>query len=194
MPLDSEIVIVSGLPRSGTSLMMQMLDRGGIPALTDQVRTADADNPRGYYEFERVKQLQQDRSWLPQARGRVVKMVSPLLYQLPSAESFRIIFMQRELEEVLASQEKMLQRRNRPAIPRDQMRASYKLHLERLFEWLPRQSYLRVLPVSYNELLADSLPQVQRIADFLDRQADPSRMLEAVDPGLHRNKAPSEPS
>src|SRR4051794_28994612 len=104
--MNSEIIIVSGLPRSGTSLMMQMLAGGGLEAITDEIRTADTDNPRGYYEFERVKKIKQDASWLPEARGKVVKMVSQLLYDLPSGERYRILFMERDLEEVLISQEK----------------------------------------------------------------------------------------
>src|SRR5438067_12425110 len=108
--MDSEIIIVSGLPRSGTSLMMQMLQRGGVEIVTDDVRTADVDNPRGYYELEKVKKIKQDASWLPQARGKAFKMVSQLLYDLPGGETYRIIFMQRNLDEVLLSQDKMLER------------------------------------------------------------------------------------
>ena len=92
--MDSEIIIVSGLPRSGTSLMMQMLAIGGVEVLTDHIRTADPDNPRGYYEFERVKRIKQDASWLPEARGKAVKMVSQLLYDLPTGEEYRILFME----------------------------------------------------------------------------------------------------
>src|SRR6516225_5664390 len=91
------IIIVSGLPRSGTSLMMQMLDNGGVPVVTDNIRTADTDNPRGYYEFERVKKIKQDASWLPATRGKAVKMVSQLLYDLPPSEKYRIIFLERDL-------------------------------------------------------------------------------------------------
>src|SRR5437660_7651564 len=108
--MDSEIIIVSGLPRSGTSLMMQMLENGGVPVVTDNIRTADTDNPKGYYEFEQVKKIKQDASWLPGTRGKVFKMVSQLLYDLPAGELYRIIFMDRDIDEVLASQEKMLER------------------------------------------------------------------------------------
>src|SRR5437899_6081528 len=101
--MDSEIVIVSGLPRSGTSLMMQMLDNGGVAVVTDNLRTADTDNPRGYYEFEQVKKIKQDASWLPGTRGKAFKMVSQLLYDLPPDEKYRVIFMQRNLDEVLLS-------------------------------------------------------------------------------------------
>src|SRR5438552_11955285 len=122
-----EIIIVSGLPRSGTSLMMQMLAIGGVEVVTDSIRTADTDNPRGYYEFERVKKIKQDASWLPETRGKAVKMVSQLLYDLPPSERYRIIFMERDLDEMLISQEKMLARLNRSAAPRDEIKRSYTL-------------------------------------------------------------------
>jgi len=129
--MDSEIIIVSGLPRSGTSLMMQMLENGGVAVVTDHIRTADSDNPRGYYEFEKVKKIKEDASWLPQTRGKALKMVSQLLYDLPPGERYRIIFMERDLDEMLLSQEKMLRRLSRSAAPHEQMKRSYQLHLER---------------------------------------------------------------
>src|SRR3954447_18868200 len=116
-----EITIVSGLPRSGTSLMMQMLDGGGVEVVTDHVRTADTDNPRGYYEYEQVKAIKRDTSWLPATRGKAFKMVSQLLYDLPPAETYRIIFMERDLDEVLRSQEKMLTRLGRTPAPREEI-------------------------------------------------------------------------
>src|SRR5438876_12209503 len=128
--MTAEIIIVSGLPRSGTSLMMQMLDSGGVEVVTDHVRAADTDNPRGYHEFEKVKRIKQDASWLPLTRGKALKMVSQLLYDLPPGENYRIIFMERDLDEVLRSQEKMLERLNRPAAPREQIQAAYALHPE----------------------------------------------------------------
>ena len=116
--MDAEIIIVSGLPRSGTSLMMQMLASGGLKTVTDNVRTADTDNPRGYYELEKVKKIKDDASWLPETRGKAFKMVSQLLFDLPPNERYRIIFMERDLDEMLVSQEAMLQRRARAAGPR----------------------------------------------------------------------------
>jgi hypothetical protein len=192
MSLDSEIIVVSGLPRSGTSLMMQMLDRGGLPVLADEIRAADPDNPRGYYEFERVKQTKQDPSWLPEARGKVVKMVSSLLYDLPDTETYRILFMERDMEEVLDSQEKMLRRLNRPAAPKDQMKASFAIHLDRLHKWLPRQRHLRVLKVSYNRLLSDPAPVVRTVSEFLDGRPSPDQMLKAIDTSLYRNRKLAE--
>src|SRR5262249_24135332 len=126
--MGAEVIIVSGLPRSGTSLMMQMLDNGGVPVVTDNIRTADTDNPRGYYEFERVKKIKQEAAWLPETRGKAVKMVPQLLYDLPPTERYRIIFMERDLDEVLTSQEKMLERLGRPAAPRERMKRSFLMH------------------------------------------------------------------
>src|SRR5450432_3057856 len=104
------ITVVSGLPRSGTSLMMQMLAAGGMPLLTDQIRAPDQDNPRGYFEFERVKQIKRDQAWLGSAVGKAVKIIHLLLYDLPPNRNYRVIFMRRNIEEVLISQRKMLQR------------------------------------------------------------------------------------
>lgn len=188
MSLNSEIIVVSGLPRSGTSLMMQMLHQGGIPAVTDEIRTADADNPRGYFEFERVKKTKDDATWLPEARGKVVKMVSSLLYDLPATEQYRIVFMSRDIDEILESQEKMLARLSRTAAPRVQMKQSFNIHLDRLFKWLPAQHHIRLLEVSYNDLLGNSESEILRVAKFLDHAPSISQMLAAVDPGLYRNR------
>lgn len=188
MSLDSEIVVVSGLPRSGTSLMMQMLDSGGIGIVTDHARTADVDNPRGYFEFERAKQIEKDSSWLAQTHGKAFKMVSQLLYHLPCTEPYRVIFMRRDLSEVLISQEKMLERRNAVAAPRDQMKEAYRLHLEALFEWLDGQANMDVLIVNYNALLNNPRLSAQEVSDFLDRRPDVEAMVQAVDPDLYRNR------
>jgi Sulfotransferase domain len=191
MSLNSEIIIVSGLPRSGTSLMMQMLHRGGIPALTDEIRTADTDNPRGYFEFERVKKTKEDATWLADARGKVVKMVSSLLYDLPATERYRIIFMRRDMNEILESQDKMLERLGRPGAPREKMQSAFSIHLDRLAQWLPTRRDIRVLEVSYNELLSDPANEVNRVATFLDGAPSTTLMLEAIDPSLYRNRRAS---
>jgi hypothetical protein len=189
----SEIFIVSGLPRSGTSLMMQMLENGGVEIVTDNIRTADIDNPRGYYEFESVKKIKRDTSWLPQTRGKAFKMVSQLLYDLPSSETYRIIFMERDLDEMLLSQEKMLTRLGRDAAPREAMKRSYALHLERLHAWLHQQQNLAVLRVSYNDLVERPEAQAERVREFLGGKADVDGMARTVDPSLYRNrKAPSD--
>jgi hypothetical protein len=183
-----EILIVSGLPRSGTSLMMQMLEQGGVEVLTDHARTADTDNPRGYYEFEKVKQVKRDASWLPATRGKAFKMVSQLLYDLPATERYRILFMERDLEEMLLSQEKMLQRLNRPAAPREQIRQAYRLHLERLHQWLRQQRHIAILHVRYNDLVEAPEREAERVRDFLGRSVNVEAMVKAVDPSLYRNR------
>jgi len=189
--MNSEIIVVSGLPRSGTSLMMQMLAQGGVEVLTDEIREADTDNPRGYLELEKVKKIKQDASWLPEARGRAFKMISQLLYDLPASETYRIIFMQRDLDEVLASQEKMLARLGRPAAPRDEIKRSYRMHVARLADWLPRQPNFQTLFVNYNNLVRQTAEEIQRLDTFLKCSLDKAGMLRAVDPTLYRNKSPA---
>ncbi len=188
----NEIIVVSGLPRSGTSLMMQMLAGGGVEVVTDGIRASDVDNPRGYYELEKVKKIAKDASWLPEARGQAMKMISQLLYDLPAAENYRVVFMERDLVETLASQEKMLARLGRPAAPRDQIKRSYLLHLERLKRWLAERPNMQVLYVSYNRLMESPADEARRVADFLDRRIDVQKMAQAVDPSLYRNRTGAE--
>lgn len=186
--LDPEIVIVSGLPRSGTSLMMQMLHAGGIEVVTDAIRQADVDNPRGYFEFEAAKRVDKDRSWLPRTRGKAFKMVSQLVYHLPPTERYRFIFMQRNLDEVLESQEKMLARRNAAAVPRQRMKAAFTIHLERLFEWLQEQPSMDLLVINYNELLENPRASAEKVSEFLGGALTVEPMVQAVDPTLYRNR------
>ena len=189
-----EIVIVSGLPRSGTSMMCQMLDNGGIEVVTDGRRTPDADNPRGYYELEKVKKIKQDASWLPETRGRAFKMVSQLLYDLPATERYRILFMQRDLEEVLESQEKMLARLGRRAAPREQIRHDFGVHLDRIFRWLAERPRFAVLRVEYKALVQRPVEMARVVNEFLGGRADDSRMASSVDASLYRNREVSAAS
>ncbi len=186
--MHEEIIVVSGLPRSGTSLMMQMLDRGGIEIMTDNLRTADIDNPKGYYEFEDVKKVKQNADWLPSARGKALKAVSQLLYDLPPSERYRVIFMRRDLDEMLRSQEKMLLRLDRTPAPADKMKQAYELHLERLFAWLEKQSHLTTMFVNYGELMATPEPIATEVNQFLNGRANIAEMMACVDPALYRNR------
>ncbi len=186
--MDSEIIIVSGLPRSGTSLMMQMLDSGGVEVVTDNIRTADTDNPRGYFEFERVKKMKEDASWLPDARGKAVKMVSQLLFDLPPTERYRVVFMQRDITEMLISQEKMLERMNREAAPREAIERAFSKHLEKLQAWLAEQPNFAVLYVKYSDLVVHPEEEARRVSDFLGGQINVQAMAAAVDPSLYRNR------
>lgn len=183
-----DIIVVSGLPRSGTSLMMQMLQAGGIEVVTDNVRTPDLDNPRGYFEFEQVKKIKKDQSWLPTMRGKAFKMVSQLLYELPATERYRIIFMERDLKEVLSSQGKMLERLKQPAAPAQEMIQAYSLHLARLQTWVESRSDMSVLRVAYGELIEAPLAQAVRLNQFLSQRLNVESAAGVVDTRLYRNR------
>ena len=186
----STITIVSGLPRSGTSVMMQMLVAGGIPPLTDDVRKPDADNPRGYFEFERAKQIKADKAWLADAQGKVVKMVHLLLLDLPMDRRYDVVFMRREAHEVVKSQGVMLARSGKSgaAITPEQLIAVYQQQITRVLGFLAQHANVRVLEVSYNDLVRDPKPAASGIAAFCGRSMDVSAMVGAVDPGLYRNR------
>lgn len=168
--------------------MMQILEQGGVELVTDGVRGADESNPRGYYEFEPARRIARDVSWIPACRGKAVKLVSQLLYHLPAGEQYRVIFMDRDLEEVLASQEQMLARRGASAVPRDTMRRSLRIHLERLQAWLAAQPHIRVLSVRHRALLDDAEHELQRVAAFLGN-LEVAAMRRAIDPKLYRNRS-----
>ncbi|HET9529286.1 MAG TPA: sulfotransferase [Blastocatellia bacterium] len=184
------IVIVSGLPRSGTSMMMRMLTAGGIEALTDNLRTADEDNPKGYFEFEKVKELEKDDSWLADARGKAVKIISKLLKHLPARYSYRVIFMRRKMDEILASQRQMLIRRGEPAdtISDRRMAEIFERHLKDVQAWLENQPNIEVIYVDYNETLADPSPSIERINEFLGGGLDASAMMDVVEKALYRQQ------
>lgn len=186
-----EIVVVSGLPRSGTSMMMKMLEMGGIPPLTDEIREADADNPRGYYEFERVKKLEKgDTAWLPQAEEKAVKVISALLKHLPDSHAYKVIFMQRHMPEILASQRKMLVHRGEDAESMDDERMAqlFASHLADVEQQLAQRENMDVLYVHYSEALQDPQAAAEQVAEFLGRELDVERMVGVVDPKLYRNR------
>lgn len=185
------VIIVSGLPRSGTSMMMKMLEAGGLEVLTDYVRQPNEDNPKGYYEFERVKKLPEgDTAWLKAAEGKVVKVISALLLHLPSDHTYKILFMRRSLEEILASQKQMLVRRGEPTDKVDdaEMARLFQKHLQEVQSWLDRQSNITYLDVDYNVMLRDPRPQVMQILTFLGDTLDFEKMMDVVDPALYRQK------
>jgi hypothetical protein len=186
--MTAEIIVVSGLPRSGTSLMMQMLDAGGVEVVTDHVRTADADNPRGYYEYEKVKQVKRDATWLPEVRGKAVKMVSQLLLDLPPTERYRVVFMERDFAEMLDSQERMLKRLGREAAPREKIIPAFTAHLERVHDWLQKQAHIATLRVRYKALVERPQSEAARVNEFLGGRLDVVRAASAVDPSLYRNR------
>ena len=191
LPRSEPIVIVSGLPRSGTSMMMKMLEAGGIPPLTDKLRTAEDDNPKGYYEFERVKQMDKgDTGWVPQAQGKVVKVISALLKYLPSSYHYQVIFLRRHMSEILASQRKMLINRGEDPDKMDdaQMGMLFENHVRQVEKWLAQQSNIEVLYVHYSDVMADPLTAINSMSRFLGRDMDVRAMAEVVDPNLYRNR------
>jgi len=183
------LTIVSGLPRSGTSMMMRMLDKGGLPVIVDNIRTADEDNPRGYYEFEPVKKTKEDASWLESSDGKVVKMVYRLLYDLPENHQYRIVFMRRRLEEVIASQNVMLERRGKEGgISDEKVLELFRAELDKCYKWLEDQPNFQVLFISYNDVLEDARPTVDALRDFLGEDLDEKAMLQVVEPNLYRQR------
>lgn len=187
------VYIVSGLPRSGTSMMMKMLEAGGMEILTDNIRSADDDNLQGYYEFERVKQLKDgDAEWVGEACGKVVKIISALLEYLPDAQHYKIIFMERELAEILLSQRKMLERRGKPGKADDDKAFVdlYTKHLGKVKAWLSNQSNMDVLYVNYNELMKEPVTYASKVADFLQIPMN-AQAMEGVPQGrYYRQRKP----
>lgn len=189
-PSRNFITIVSGLPRSGTSMMMQMLEAGGIDPLTDRERVADRDNPKGYYEFERAKKLPQgDIEWLDDARGRAVKVISALLPSLPPIYTYRVLMMRRNMEEILASQQRMLERRDEESEVDDATLADfYATHMQQTLTWLSEQPNLDYLEVNYNELVTSPATPLERIDRFLEGGLDAGAMAAVLDPSLYRQR------
>ena len=184
------IIVVSGLPRSGTSMMMKMLEATGIDLLTDHIREADEDNLRGYYEDERVKQLHKDNSWIHEAENKAIKVISYQLRYLPPDYKYNVIFMRRSIKEVLASQRKMMQRRGEPQddVPDNLMSDIFRKQLEETDKWLKEQSNMKTIYISYNETLEDPKKTAEKISDFVGIKLDIEKMKQIVDPKLYRQR------
>ena len=185
------IVVVSGLPRSGTSMAMKMLEAGGLRVVTDGLRSADEDNPKGYYEDERVKDLYRegDKAWLRDARGKVVKIISFLLKSLPADNNYKVLFMHRSLREIVASQNKMLVRRGEKNDTSDERAVQLLDEQVRDARFFLRRPQFDVLELNYGEMLQGARPQAQRIAEFLGRPLDVEKMAQVVDVQLYRNRS-----
>lgn len=185
------VIVVSGLPRSGTSMMMKMLEAGGVDILTDEIRKADEDNPNGYYELEIVKTLkqQEDKLWLEGARGKAIKVISALLNALPGSCCYKVIFMNRDLEEVIASQNKMRARRGDHSEAADEeMALLFRKHLEKVRDWVARQSNFDVINIEHREVLEDPLRVADQIKAFLGKEVNVEKMSGVVDKQLYRNR------
>jgi hypothetical protein len=189
------IVVVSGLPRSGTSMMMRMLDAGGVPILSDGEREADIDNPKGYYELERIKELEHetDKSYLREGRGKAVKAISFLIKDLPDENDYRVIFMRRDLDEVLASQKKMIDRleSSDTDAEAEAMREAFRNDIVRVRLYCRNQPNFELVEVHYKAAIEDPAGVAKTVNVFLGGSLDEASMREAVDRSLYRNRGES---
>ena len=183
------ITVVSGLPRSGTSMMMQMLRAGGLTCLTDELREADISNPKGYFEFEKVKGLRADNSWLPEAKGKVIKIISHLLSCLPPELNYKIIFMERDLGEVLASQRKMLvnQGQGEENLSDERLGQIFAQQLRQVKKMLADRQ-ISTLFLGYKDVLEDPVEVSTQLQAFLGNNLDQQAMRDVVDHNLYRQR------
>ena len=185
------VTVVSGLPRSGTSMMMRMLEAGGIPLVVDHERLADSDNPKGYFEFEAVKKLKEDSTWVANCVGSAIKVIYLLLYDLPLDVPYRVVFMRRDLDEILASQDVMIRRLGgeQQDIPKDHLKRMFNTHIAQIRDWLAEKNNFQVLEIPYQQVVSDPLTAANRVNAFLDGRLRVSDMAAAVDPDLYRQKS-----
>lgn len=184
------MVIVSGLPRSGTSMMMKMLEAGGVTVITDGQRQADEDNPNGYFELEQVKDIKRDFTCLDSLKGEAVKMVSMLLYDLPPDRDFFLIFMKRSLDEVIASQKVMLSRKGEiPRAEDEEMKLLFSKHLSEIETWLSERKNFKTIYINYDKVVMQPLETAENIQKFLGRGLNIGNMINSVDPSLYRQRS-----
>ncbi len=190
-----DIIVVSGLPRSGTSMMMNMLESGGLAVVTDKVRESDTDNPKGYFEDERVKDLENDpdKSWLRDARGKTIKVISHLLKELSEDNYYKVILLRRNLDEIVASQNIMLDRRQEPNTISDEKAVEiYRNHMIDTKVFLRRKPNYELLEMHYHEVVANPIDSANRVNEFLGGGLSVESMVTVVDPNLYRNRTGSE--
>jgi hypothetical protein len=188
-----DVIVVSGLPRSGTSMMMKMLEATALPIMTDHERTADEDNPKGYFEFERVKDLKQetDKAWVRAARGKVLKVISHLLEDLPDDNFYRVVLMRRDFDEIIASQNKMLDRRDEENPVEDAAaKEAYIRHLVDVRFMVRKRPNFDMIEVHFTQALQAPQTFVNDVNAFLGGNLDADAMMGVVDPELYRNRKP----
>jgi hypothetical protein len=193
MNMVDPVCIVSGLPRSGTSMMMRMLEAGGVPLLIDGERGPDEDNPKGYFELERVKRVTEDHAWLADAGGCALKMISHFLLELPPDHRYKVVFMRRNIDEILASQRAMLSRRGAPdpLVSEPYARRLLITHLNEAIDHLTVHPRFETLYVSYNRMLDDPVQEIDRLNTFFDCRLNTAAMATVVDAQLYRRRAKS---
>lgn len=185
--LGNTAIIVSGLPRSGTSMMMQMLKDAGVEILADEKRKADRNNPKGYLELQAVKKLHKDNSCLENVEGKAVKVISHLLEYLPEDKNYKIIFMDRNMDEIIQSQQKMLKKELNDFPP--EVVNAFKKEIKNVELWVEENDNTEMIRINYSDVIREPEEQVQRILDFLNLDLNKRKMVEVVDPDLYRNRA-----
>jgi hypothetical protein len=185
------ITIVSGLPRSGTSLMMQMLEKGGMEILTDHARKADAYNEKGYCEYEKVKSIRRDNAWMQEAEGKAVKIITQLLPYIPPDHEYAVLYMVRPMEEILRSQKRMREHLpdDRESAAPEVLEQSYAKQVQRVQNWMEHDPRLRTLYVFYPEALNHPLDKAREIQSFLGLDLNPEAMASAVDASMRHQKS-----
>ncbi len=184
------ITIVSGIPRSGTSLMMQMLQAGGMTLLYDDRRKADENNQRGYFEYEKVKRLMQDNSWLDQAEGKAIKIIAPLIHFLPDKFDYAVILMDRDMTEIINSQGKMLTKLGHKPMPSNNsaLMKTFSRHIDKCKKFMLIKDNFRTLTMRYNDLILDSYTHAETVDRFLNINLNVKRMAGVVEPRLYRTR------
>ena len=185
----SDILIITGLPRSGTSLMMQIIEKTEIPVFSDGKREKDINNPEGYFELEAVKGIVKDNSFLENAKGKALKIVAPLPIFLDKKLNYKVVFMRRNMDEILRSQEVMLQKDQ--LSERDKFRGIYELHLSKTYRFFEDNS-IPYIDVNYNELMKNPEVEIQKLVEFCAIQTDAKKLIEVVRPELYRNRNENE--
>ena len=187
---ESPMIVVTGLPRTGTSMMMRLLEAGGVPVIVDGVRKPDLDNPNGYYEYEPVKTLKQDSSWVPRSQGKAVKLVYLLLRDLPPHLPYDVIFMRRDMSEVVASQDEMLRRKGNDVSQHESHRLieMFRKELAAIETWLTARANFRVLYVDYNRTILEPQEACARVKAFLNLDLNENRMTAVVSKALYRQR------
>ena len=180
-----EIIVVTGLPRSGTSLMMQILAKSNLPILSDGKRESDINNPEGYYELEAVKGIVRDNSFLNEAKGKVVKIVAPLPTFMNKNLKYKVVFMRRDMDQILRSQEKMLEKDQ--ASEREKFRTIYEFHLKKTYQFFKDNS-IPFIDINYSKLIEQPEVELAILKDFCSLNCDVNDLIEVVKPELYRNK------
>ncbi len=183
------ITVVSGLPRSGTSLMMQILEVNGFDILTDNVKTADESNPKGYYEYGKVKKIIKDNNWISEAEGKTIKVIVQLLFYLPLNFNYKIILMERNIDEILDSQAKMLQMLgNKKQIPSDILRKTFQQQMDKSINWMQLQPNIESVRISFGNLFRSPDEELKKLIHLFDGKIEYDISRNVINPALYREK------